>query len=188
VRTPHHKHTRFKLFRDTLIVVVSVAFAILIVQIGAFDHIVSDNHQFQALASFITGLFFTSVFTIAPASVAIAKLSQVVPTPLLALWAGLGAMIGDLILFLFIRDSLADDILELVKGPEYRKIIHIFRLRMFRWLIPLVGALLIISPLPDELGLAMMGFSKVRTIYMIPITFILNFVGVLLIVGFAHIL
>jgi len=37
----------------------------------------------------------------------------------------------------------------------------------------------VISPLPDELGLAMMGLSKMKTSLFIPISFILNSLGIL---------
>src|SRR3989304_3240061 len=55
-----------------------------------------------------------------------------------------------------------------------------FRLRFFRWLIAFLGALVIASPLPDELGLMMMGFSKMRTLFFIPISFLLNSLGILI--------
>ena len=54
-------------------------------------------------------------------------------------------------------------------------------LRIFRWLIAFLGALIIASPLPDELGLTMMGFSKIKTSLFIPISFLLNSLGILII-------
>ena len=60
------------------------------------------------------------------------------------------------------------------------KILH---LKFFKWLIPFMGALVVASPLPDEIGLAMMGFSKIRTSLFIPISFLLNFLGIL-VIGF----
>ncbi|OGG78335.1 hypothetical protein A3A36_01445 [Candidatus Kaiserbacteria bacterium RIFCSPLOWO2_01_FULL_52_12b] len=63
--------------------------------------------------------------------------------------------------------------------------VSIFRPRLFKWLIPFVGALIIASPLPDEAGLAMMGLSKMKTSVFIPISFALNFLGILAIGIFA---
>lgn len=57
----------------------------------------------------------------------------------------------------------------------------IFRLRIFRWSIAFLGALVIASPLPDELGLMMLGFSKIKTSFFVPISFLLNFLGILVI-------
>ena len=47
--------------------------------------------------------------------------------------------------------------------------------------MPLTGAIIIASPLPDELGLAMMGLSRVPIAAFIPISYTMNFLGILLI-------
>jgi hypothetical protein len=182
-----HKHSPQKIRRDLFLVVLSIIFAAVILQTGILEFFLNSTQQIEMLGSFIAGIFFTSVFTIAPASVAIAKLAATVPPLTLAFFGAFGAMIGDLIIFLFIRDSLADDIMSLIHIPEYRKVRHVFRMRMFRWVVPLIGALIIVSPLPDELGLAMMGMSKVRTSVMLPVTFILNFIAILLVIGLVNV-
>ncbi len=175
------KHSHVKLLRDIILIVGSITATVLIVRLGIFDRFVSVSEEMKYIGSFVSGMFFTSLFTIAPAAVALSKISETAAPLTVALWGGLGAMVGDLIIFLFIRDSLSNDVVELIKKPQYKKLISLFKLRIFRWLIPLFGALVIISPLPDELGLAMMGFSKVPTIVMVPLTFILNVIGILLI-------
>jgi hypothetical protein len=180
------KHSHPKIARDLLIIVVSVILALFLVKGGAIEYFISLIQGQVFLGSFIAGIFFTSLFTIAPASIALAKISLTASPLLVAFWGALGAMIGDLLLFLFIRDSLAEDLLELIKNPEYKRIRGVFKLRLFRWFIPLLGALVIISPLPDELGLALMGFSKVKTKVMLPLTFALNFLGILLIFAIAN--
>jgi hypothetical protein len=181
------KHPPHKLERDIVFVGLSIVAALFILYSGILESFLALTDQIHFLGSFIAGLFFTSAFTIAPASVAIAKLAATVPPFTLAFFAALGAMVGDLLIFLFIRDSLVDDIKALIDIPEYRKIRHVFRMRIFRWVVPLVGALIIVSPLPDEIGLAMMGFSRVKTSVMMPITFVLNFIAVLLIIGLVNI-
>ncbi|KKR47070.1 MAG: hypothetical protein UT80_C0011G0001, partial [Parcubacteria group bacterium GW2011_GWC1_40_13] len=66
-----------------------------------------------------------------------------------------------------------------------KRLFSIFRPKLFKWLIPFIGALIIASPLPDEAGLAMMGLSKMKTSVFIPISFALNFLGILAIGLFA---
>ena len=61
-----------------------------------------------------------------------------------------------------------------------------FRFKHFRWLTLLAGALLIASPLPDELGIALLGFSKVSTRYFAILSFVFNFLGILGIGFTAH--
>ena len=45
----------------------------------------------------------------------------------------------------------------------------------------MLGALIIASPLPDELGLAMMGVARIKLRVLIPISLVLNFAGIVLI-------
>ena len=50
------------------------------------------------------------------------------------------------------------------------------------WLGPLCGIIIIASPLPDEIGLFMMGLSRIRMIWFIPLAFIVNAGGIFLVV------
>ncbi len=179
------KHSHSKAFRDLFLVVLSIIFAYFLLRVGVLENIVSATEEVRFIGSFLAGLFFTSAFTIAPAAIALAKISETSSPFIVALWGAVGAMIGDTLLFLFLRDSVAEDFYDLVKGPKYKRVLSIFKLRIFRWLMPLLGALLIISPVPDEIGLTMMGFSKVRTRMMMPLTFIFNYLGILLIAAIA---
>lgn len=133
------------------------------------------------LVSFIAGIFFTSAFTIAPAGVILADLMKSFPALEVALFGSLGALAGDLIIFMFIRDHLSDDLTYLIRLARPKRFLHLVKFPFIRFITPLVGAAIIASPLPDELGLAMMGFSKTRTSILIPICFGMNFVGIILI-------
>ena len=55
------------------------------------------------------------------------------------------------------------------------------KLKFFRWLTFLVGGLIIASPLPDELGISILGFSKMKVSWFIAISLVFNFIGILLI-------
>jgi hypothetical protein len=179
------KHSQKKLARDLVLIACSVFIAILIVQIGILETFLSTSQASVQIESFVAGLFFTSVFTLAPASVALAQISHYAPPFQVALWGGLGAMLGDYIMFTFVKHSLAEDIQYVMKGPMYKKLAGIFRTRLFRRIMPLLGALIIASPLPDEIGLAMMGLSRVSTQIVLPLTFVMNFLGILLVAWFA---
>ncbi len=140
----------------------------------------------STIASFVSGIFFTSAFTLAPASVALAHITKVAPLHEVALWGGLGAMCGDLVLFLFIRDKFALDITAALKPSFARHIMNSFHLGFMKWLSPLIGAAIIASPLPDELGLALMGLSRTRILILLPVTFVMNVIGIYIVAMFAH--
>lgn len=169
------------LIKDVAIIVLSVLVAVLLVQTGAIKGVLTSTQEMRLVGSFVAGVFFTSIFTTAPATVALAEVAQANSIFLTALFGGLGALFGDLILFRFVRNRLSEDFLYLVKQSGSRRLRSIFRLSLFKWLVPFVGALVIASPLPDELGLAMMGLSKMENTRFIPISFALNFFGIVVI-------
>ena len=90
-------------------------------------------------------------------------------------------MIGDLIIFRFVKDRVSEHLSYLIKVSKTERIVSIFKLKLFRWIIPFVGALVIASPLPDEIGVAMLGLSKMKNSYFILLSFLLNSAGILII-------
>ncbi|MBI2048173.1 MAG: hypothetical protein HYT27_03460 [Parcubacteria group bacterium] len=168
------------LTKDIGIIVLSVIVAIILIKTGAIEEILKQTRDLWFLDSFIAGMFFTSVFTTVPAIVALGEIAQSSQSVLLvAIFGGLGALCGDLIIFRFMRDRFGEDILCLIRNSGNGRLRSIFRLKSFRWLTFFFGALVIASPLPDELGLTMMGFSKTKTSLFIPVSFIFNFLGIL---------
>lgn len=171
---------RNNLFKDMSIVALSVLIAIILVKTGAVIDLLSFSENLKLLGSFIAGIFFTSVFTTVPAMVVLAEIAQVNSVILVALFGGVGAMIGDLVIFRFVKNKLYEDVLYLLKKSKSERLTSIFRLRIFRWSMMFLGALVIASPLPDELGLMMLGFSKMKTSLFIPVSFSFNFLGILI--------
>ncbi|MDO8617415.1 MAG: hypothetical protein Q7N87_00765 [Candidatus Uhrbacteria bacterium] len=170
------------LTKDIGIIVLSVIVAIVLIKTGAIEEMLKQTQDLWFLDSFIAGMFFTSVFTTVPAMVALGETAQLSQSVLLvAIFGGLGALCGDLIIFRFMRDRFGEDILRLIRNSGNGKLRSVIRLKSFRWLTFFLGALIIASPLPDELGLTMMGFSKTKTSLFIPVSFIFNFLGILVI-------
>jgi len=174
------------LLRDLGAVVLSVIVAVILAQTGVLSSILTSTQAWRFLGVFLAGMFFVSIFTTAPAGVVLFEIAQVNSIWEVALFGGLGALVGDLLIFRFIKDSLARDISSLLKKTNQKRLISIFRLKLFRWLLPFLGALVVASPLPDEIGLTMMGLSKMKMLVFIPISFTLNFLGILIIGLFAQ--
>lgn len=181
----HNRTDKNNLMRDLGIIILSIIVAVLLAKTGALVGILTSTQQWELLGSLIAGIFFVSVFTAAPAGVVLFEIAAANSIWEVALFGGIGALIGDLIIFRFIKDGLAEDIRWLVKKTKQERLISIFQLKLFRWLIPFIGAVIVASPLPDEIGLTMMGLSKIKTSAFIPIAFLLNFLGILIIALFA---
>jgi hypothetical protein len=66
------------------------------------------------------------------------------------------------------------------------KIRHIFRTPYFAWLVPVIGAVIVASPLPDELGVSLMGASSIASWQFLILSYCLNAAGILVVVGLAQ--
>ena len=168
--------------RDLSLIAVSVLIAILFVRLGVLHNLFSIKEEAKILGSFISGVFFTSAFTIAPASISLAEIAKTTSPFVVAFWGALGSILGDMVIFLFVRDRFSEDIIEVLKISKAKKILHFFKKGFFRWLSPLLGALIIASPLPDELGIALLGVAHIRVATLAMISFIMSFLGILLLV------
>lgn len=173
-----------QLFKDILYILLGVCIAVVLSRSGLLDTVLNLLGS-GAVACFLAGIFFTSAFTIAPASVALASLAQSTPMATIVLWGALGALCGDLILFFFIRDRFADDLKQSLKPSFVKHILHSFHFGFLKWLAPILGAAIIASPLPDELGLTLMGLSKTRLALLVPVSFIMNALGIYLLAQLA---
>ncbi|HEY0220776.1 MAG TPA: hypothetical protein VGC58_00980 [Candidatus Paceibacterota bacterium] len=172
------------LLRDISVVALSIVVSLIMIKSGLISGFLVRSSEFQFLGSFVAGLFFTSVFTTAPAIVTLAKIAGANSVLITAFFGALGAVLGDLIIFRFVRDRLSDHFIEMMKHEKWwKRVSFVFKLRYFRWLTFLLGGVIIASPLPDELGIGLLGVSKMETRQFIPISFVFNFVGIL-IIGF----
>lgn len=131
--------------------------------------------------AFVVGIFFVSTFTVAPSILVIYYLAQTLNPWEVAIFAGLGAVIGDLVIFNFIRDGFFDEIKPLFNIFKRPLMARLFNSPYFAWLVPIVGAVIIASPFPDELGISLMGLSKIKKWQFLIVAFFLNASGLLII-------
>ncbi len=183
LRAVHH------LELDVLVLFGSIALAYVLVRSGIFTGFIPVSQGLLLVSAFVAGVFFTSMVTAAAASVALAEIGLQAPEILpVALIGAFGAVCGDMLLFLFIRDTLTQDLKAVIKPDKYRKLVSFFHGGFFRFLSPVIGGIIIASPLPDEAGLALMGMTKVRSYYVIPLSFIMNVLGIWGIISVAELL
>lgn len=170
------------LSRDVGVIVLSVAAAVLLVKTGALMTLLTQTQAWGYANTFIAGLFFTSVFTTAPAIVTLGELSLLQPLFVTAAIGAAGAVCGDFIIFRFMRDRLSVHLTEMMRTRSiYKKYRSLFKHRAFHGVTFFLGGLIIASPLPDELGLSLLGISHIRTRWFLVFSFCANFVGIVLI-------
>jgi hypothetical protein len=176
---------RKQIVRDIVYILIGIFLAFLLSVSGLVSNLIGlfgNDH----IASFVAGFFFTSAFTLAPSAVMLNSISEHSSTLSVSLWGAFGALFGDLVLFFFIRDRFADDIKNIIKPSFMRHIMSSFHFGFLKWLAPIIGALIIASPLPDEFGLTLLGMSKVRLGIIIPVAFVMNIIGIYSLIIFAN--
>lgn len=167
-----------KLIADFIIFVVSCFFAYLLIQNGSVDSFIAKVTPVQYLAEFVAGMLFTSFLT-TPFSIALFYVLSQSTSPLqIALIGGVGAAVGDILIVSIFRNSFFDDFKTLEKTLKLKRAFRFFHHSHFSHLAPLLGVLIIASPFPDELGLMMLGASKLKYIQLLILTYILNTAGI----------
>lgn len=170
-----------RLLFDVLLVAASIAFAVWLVRSNVINHLLVYAGEVKYIESFVAGMFFTSVFTTPVAIVVLGEISQHSSPLTAAFFGSLGALVGDLVLFTFIKDRVSGDLLALIGKKGRGRLFHIAERRLFRWFSPLIAAFIIASPLPDELGVMFLGFAKTRTPVFMLFSLVANFLGILVI-------
>jgi len=138
------------------------------------------------LGAFLTGIFFVSTFTVAPSMIVLYNLADKLNPFEVAVLAGIGAVVGDYIIFRFLKDKVFDELKPLFLKFKGNYLTKIFQTPYFAWLTPLVGAVIIASPLPDEVGVGIFGIAKMKNWQFALLSFFLNATGIFIVVTIAR--
>lgn len=134
------------------------------------------------LGTFLTGILFTYGFTAAPATAIFLILAKEQNMVLAGLIGGLGALLGDLFIFNFIRHSFKDEVRKLYREKLVMYINHKTPNIFKKYLLPVVAGFIIASPLPDEIGVSLLAVSKNISMKIFSvISYILNAAGIFVI-------
>ena len=173
------KHWHYK---NTSLLILSLILFFLFADTPVIKRIITHIGNFGYLGAFITGILFVSIFTVAPAAVVLYFLADTLNPLLIALFAGAGAVVGDYLIFRFLRDKVFDELKPLFLDSGGNLLVKLFKTPHFGWLLPFLGAFIIASPLPDELGVGFLGASKLKNWQFLFLSFCLNSVGIFLII------
>ncbi|HOI77931.1 MAG TPA: hypothetical protein PLI06_10035 [Methanofastidiosum sp.] len=138
---------------------------------------------------FISGILYVFSFTAPIATALILIFSSNKNIILLGLIAGVGSLVGDMIIFHFIRISFADEIEEFSNHKLSLFTLKKIPRRYQKYLAYIVGAFFIATPLPDEIGVTILASSKeVKLKHFGIVSYVLNTGGIFLIVLLRNVL
>ena len=171
-------------FRNLIAVLISIYAILVLTEMAWFQSFLTAVKGLGYAGIFLGGMLFASSFTVTTGLVILTMFAHSTPLLLLAFVAGIGAALADLTMFELVKSGVADELRDLFTLIIRRLKPH--RLKDHRariWVLPVIGVLIIASPLPDELGVGMLGFSKIPVLLFILMTFTLNAIGILSLVA-----
>ncbi len=174
------KHYKYK---NVTIFLLSLIVGFLLARFEAFHNLLLNLGEFGYLSAFLVGILLVSTFTMPTGVVMLLVLAEKYHILELGIIAGIGSVVGDFIIFRVVKDRLLEELTplyELLGGKQLNALLHT---KYFHWMLPLLGALVMASPLPDELGVSLLGLSRMKTYRFILLSFIFNAIGIILILS-----
>jgi membrane protein YqaA with SNARE-associated domain len=164
-------------YKGLLLVVLGITFALFLSTNEFFHTFISNLGAFGYIGAFVAGMFFVSTFTVASAVLVLLLLSHQLPTWQVSLIAGLGATLGNYLLFLFIKEKIVGHVKQFAKTRK-RHHRHLLFQHHSHWLLPFAGLIFMATPLPDELGILLLSIFEMRTYQFVLISFTLKTAGI----------
>lgn len=170
------KHWKYK---NLTMVFLGFVFTLFLSRTEGFNLFISKIGSFGYIGAFFAGMLFVSTFTVTTGALILFDFAKTLNPINLALVAGIGAVVGDLLIFKLVRDDLLSELKDIYnKDFNGRHLNRILHTKYFSWMMPVVGAIIIASPLPDEAGISLMGISKISSARFIMLSYLLNSLGI----------
>lgn len=173
-------------YKNTFLLVVSLVIFFYFANSGPIQNFIKRIGDLGYPGAFLTGIFFVYTFTVAPAAVILFRLADSLNPFGIAILAGLGAVLGDFIIFRYLRDHVFEELKPVFRKIPGSKIAKLFYTPYFAWILPLAGLFIIASPFPDEVGVGLIGASKIKNWQFLLLSFLLNATGIFIVVTLAR--
>lgn len=169
-------------------VLISILIAIILSQNQTFKDWLLHLGSLEYIGALFAGILFVSSFTVAISTVVIGIMAQNINPMVLGLIGGVGAVMGDYLVFKLVRSHLQEELAMLFGKQETSHIKALLHSKYIAWTLPIIGVFIIASPLPDELGVSLLGLSKMSEAKFILISYVSNSLGILMIASVAKVI
>lgn len=166
----------------TTLFLFSIFLGVILFVSGVLHQVALALAPLGYLGALINGFFFSTALTSAISSLMFVELGNTLSPLPTAILGGVGAMTTDIILYRFFKDRLFGELHLLgntVFSPiRIQRFVLLLQKPWLRWLLPILGIIVISSPFPDELGIALFGLAGVQLRFLSAITFVANTIGI----------
>lgn len=144
-------------------------------------------------ASFLSGFFFNFGFTFAPSVAALIVLSNTQHFLLSGIVASLGSIFGNYFFYRIIKISFEDEIKQLSSSSLFKAVAQKLHNKTPLWIrsyiLPIFAGIIVSTPLPDELGVAMIASShKISFPIFSVVTFVFSAFGIFIILAIGRLI
>jgi hypothetical protein len=172
-----------------VLLIACIALAYYLFSIDAVGNFVAGISRLSSIGDFIGGVFFSFGFTV-PFSIGFFLTSHPSNIFLSTFIAGIGSVIGDLVIFRTIKFSFMDEFRELEKKKAIQKIEKIVKnnrhVLVSHYLVYIFAGLALATPVPDEIGVAMLaGLTTIKPSKLAIISFILHAIPIFMLFYFS---
>jgi len=171
-------------YKNLVFFFISLVIAIFLFKLQVVHSFLLNLGSIGYFGAFIGGMLFVSTFTVATGALILMTLAETLSPIEIGIIAGLGAVIGDFIIFRFVKNNLSNELEEIYNKIDSRQhLVKILHTKYFSWTLPVIGAIIIASPFPDEIGVSLMGISKMKIHHFLLTSFVLNAIGIFLVIS-----
>ena len=163
------------------LIIISILIAYGLFLLPAFERFILGLGEWSYLGAFFAGILFVFTSTVATAVVVFHILGEVMSPWTIGLIAGLGALLGDYLIFMLIRRYIAEHTKRLAKSIHASSWFRFAKSKHFDWILPLIVIIIVALPFPDEVGMALLGISKIKPYQFIILAFVLHSITIALI-------
>ncbi|MFA7707499.1 MAG: hypothetical protein WCX73_00965 [Candidatus Pacearchaeota archaeon] len=160
-----------------VIFLLTIIFSVYLYNSKILDSIIVSLGDFQIIGVLIAGMLFVYTFTVAPATALLIISTRTINPLIVAFIGAIGAMIGAIFLYNLFKRYLPKQIGKTINKIELRG----FKKKTLKWVIPLIAAVILATPIPDEVAIALLETNKIDANTFMLFAFICAFIGLLII-------
>lgn len=169
-------------YKHTSLAVAALFVFVIALDTSIVQALLSSIENLGIPGIILSGMLFVSFFTAAPAVVLLVELGYVYSPLEVAFYGAIGSAVGDLIILKLFEERIAHELKPLVRKWKLSPILRAIRSKRNRERATLAGMIAIASPLPDEIGIGLLGIAHLPTVSLLVVTFLLNAAGILILV------
>lgn len=169
-------------YKGLTIIAISILLTFLLARNDYLNQTILGISSIPIVGAFVAGILYVSASTAPFGVFLLLGLSKTLSAPEIAITAGIGGAVADFVIFRFFRDDILVEIKPIYNKFGGQRITRLMQHKLLRWSLPLIGAFIIASPFPDEIGVSLMGLSKIKSYQFVLLSLTLDVIGVFLLV------